>query len=1053
MRFFLVLLVSLYINISISPAQKNDWENPEIVAINKEKPHANFFPFENKELAIQNDKTKSSYYQSLDGLWQFKWTLGEKNRPIEFYQENFDTNDWTTIPVPANWELEGHGIPIYVNRSYAFKSKNPPYIPNNKNEIGSYRKYFELNPSWQNKDVIIHLGAVNSAFYIWVNGKKVGYSQGSKTPAEFNITEFVHPGKNLIALEIYRWSDGSYLQCQDFWRLSGLERSVYLYANPKNRIADFWANAGLTKDYQDGTLNLDLNLIGSANITVNIELFEGENSIYTQSKSINLEQNSSLHFSKILAQPKKWSAERPHLYQLLITLLDENAIEIETVGCKVGFRTSEIQDGKLQINGKMVYLKGVNLHEHHHTKGHVVDEELIRQDLAIMKAFNVNAIRTCHYPQPEGFYELCDELGFYVVDEANIESHGIGYGLASLAKRPKWKQAHWERLWRMVERDKNHASIITWSLGNEAGNGVNFLHCYDWLKKRDTTRPVQYEQAHLKWRNSDIYAPMYPNISAVEKYAQGHPEKPMIMCEYAHAMGNSTGAFKDWWDLIEKYDALQGGFIWDWVDQGIQKETKDGEKYWAYGGDFGPKNVPSLGNFCLNGVVFPDRTPHPGLHEVKKAYQYADFEIVDLEKGQIKIKNKYAFVDLSDFDIHWQVKANGQTIQKGQQSAPIIQPGEEIVWKFPFEPLPKEIGIEYFLHVQLIGVRNSAVASIGHIMASEQLTFETKIATPTIDLSAMSTMKLSEDKSFAKIKGDDFELEFDFKKGTISSWKADNKELIKAGLMPNFWRALTDNDYGNFLLLRGGNWKRASYRKRASNSKILFVSESHIRIKTTHKLGSNGKFISIYDIFGNGQILISNKLMRGGSMTEIPRVGMKMQLPKEYDQVQWYGRGPFENYLDRKDAAYVDVYKSTVSEQYVPYVRPQENGNKTDVRWMTLTNKDGFGLMVQGNERPLSMSVLHNLMEDFQAKVRALGWHNDKNMHTTDIKPREMVALNVDHIQQGLGGDDSWWRKPHKKYRLNQRVYEYSFILKPVDLSLEKFSLFKQQPLPYLETK
>lgn len=1046
----LLLPCVLLLMSSLLTAQKNDWENPEIFAINKAVPHANFFSFESKALAVQNDKTKSIYYHSLDGQWQFRWTQGEELRPKDFYKIDYDTSGWGSIPVPANWEIEGWGLPIYVNTAYAFNAKTPPNIPNGKNEIGSYRKYFDLDKRWDGREVIIHFGAVNSAFYLWINGKKVGYSQGSKTPAEFNITPYLQKGKNLIAVEVYRWSDGSYLQCQDFWRLSGMERSVYLYARPKESMIDFWAKAGLDDAYKNGVLDLMVDFKGTKEYQVTVELKDKAQAVYKETKAVDLSKDSVLTFNQTIKLAKQWTAETPYLYNLYLTLEDKEGNHIESTTCKVGFRRSELKNGQLHINGKPIYIKGVNLHEHSDTTGHVVNEALLRKDLAVMKQFNVNAIRTCHYPQPERFYELCDELGFYVVDEANIESHGLGYGPASLAKKPRWEAAHWDRINRMVERDKNHACIIVWSMANEAGNGVNFLRCYERLKKKDSTRPVQYEQAHLKWDNSDIYAPMYPRIKHVEKYAQSNPKKPLIMCEYAHAMGNSTGAFQDWWDLIERYDALQGGFIWDWVDQGLVKTTTDGQGYWGYGGDWGNEQTPSFGNFCLNGMVFPDRTPHPGLYEVKKAYQYAAFKVVDWAAGKIAVTNKYAFVNLSDFLLEWELKANGTVIEHGTV-APDIEAGKtkELILKYTY-PAAK-LDTEFFLHLRLVGKEESAVAIKGHTMANEQFKLPLAVAGKKTIAAEMSKLTLDETKETLEIAGETFKVIFDKKQGSMRSWKVGEKELVQQGLQPNFWRGMTDNDYGNFLLLRGGNWKRASYRKRATSCKVMAQSQQKVQIKVVHALGFNGHFTTVYTIYGNGMIKVDNHLQRGFlPMSSIPRVGVKMQLPKEFDQVTWFGKGPFESYMDRKNAADVDCYQSTVAEQYVPYIRPQENGNKTEVRWMALTNTAGKGLLVRAYEQTLSMSALHHLVEDFQADIRPIGLNDSKNKHTIDVPSRDMVALNIDHIQQGLGGDDSWWRKPHPPYRLTKRAYRYSFILQPIDTKATSWSEISTTMEPFL---
>ena len=1031
MKILLFIFFLIFLCLDVD-AQQHDWENPAIIEINKCAPRADFFPFENQQIALISDIRKSNNYLSLDGLWQFKWIKGIKNRLPGYCCQN--TEKWDPIPVPSNWEMQGNSYPVYVNTSYAFQKKSPPAIPDKINEIGYYKRDFEISKQWRTKRIVIHFAAVNSAFYVWINGKKVGYSQGSKTPAEFDITDFVNEGKNQVALEVFRWSDASYLQCQDFWRLSGIERSVYIYAHEKNYIADFEAKAGLSDNLKEGIFDLSLVLKGAQRVKALVEIYKDGNIIFKDVQSINLSQDSLLSFQSVIENVKKWSAEEPELYDLLIKLVNEDNVLMQASSCRLGFRSSEIKNGQLLINGKAVYLKGVNLHEHDDRKGHVVDEDLLIKDLELMKRSNVNAIRTCHYPQQKRFYELCDEMGFYVVDEANIESHGMGYGPASPAKNPKWEKAHFERIWRMVERDKNHPSVIIWSLGNEAGNGVNFLHCYDWLKKRDSTRPVQYEQAHLKWRNSDIFAPMYPNIKKVEDYAKSKPEKPLIMCEYAHAMGNSTGAFKDWWQLIEHYDVLQGGFIWDWVDQGLIKKDSSGRESWVYGGDFGPQNVPSAGNFCLNGLVFPDRSPHPGLFEVKKVYQYAAFDTIGIKNGYIQVKNKFSFVDLSDFKLNWQIRINGEIYASGVVPELKIKAGKRESIKLNFRWPPQRPGQEIYLDLQLTGKKNSAMARNGHIMAKEQ--FKLNEQSPAIyiaDTTDQSPIRLKENKDSLLITGKDFKIVFDLKKGNISSWTYHKKELVKEGLMPNFWRGMTDNDYGNFLLLRGGNWKRASNRKKANSVKVEQEQEGKIKIKVRHHLGCNGSFEVEYLLHKNGAVLLTSTLKRGAlKLSELPRMGMKMQLPKAFDQLRWYGRGPFENYSDRNYAAHVSQYSSTVAEQYVPYIRPQENAYKTEVRWLQLTDKEGTGLLIKGHHNLLSFSALHYLDKDFQADVRALGWANAKNQHYYDLKERNLVALNIDLLQQGLGGDDSWWTKPHKKYRLNEGKYSYSFWLMPL---------------------
>lgn len=1018
-------------------AQKYDWENPTVFAVNKEAPHAVYFPFENRHLALKNDRSASKYYQSLDGTWQFKWTKGAENRPKDFFQETYDPVTWGQIQVPGNWEMQGYGIPIYTNQSYAFASKNPPYIPNGINEIGSYRKEVEVTAEWLNRAVFLHLGAVNSAVYVWVNGKKVGYSQGSKTPAEFYLNPYLRAGKNLIALEVYRWSDGSYLQCQDFWRLSGIERSVYLYAAPQKRIKDYEIQAGLATNYTTGILKVKAQVQALVNGRLKVELLDKHNKILLSHnlpiKNINdtlltLEQ----HFPSI--QP--WSAERPNLYTLLLTLVDDQGFVQEVLSNRVGFRTSEIKNSQFCINGIPIYLKGVNLHEHDPKTGHVMSAALLEKDLKLMKAANVNAIRTCHYPQPAYFYELCDKMGFYVVDEANIESHGIGYGPASLAKRPRWKQAHWDRLWRMVERDKNYPCVVIWSLGNEAGNGINFMHTYDWLKQRDSSRPVQYEQAHLHGRNSDIYAPMYPVFEKVEAYAAKQPAKPLIMCEYAHSMGNSTGNFKDWWDLIERYDALQGGFIWDWVDQGLEKvDTSTGETYWAYGGDFGPDNIPSAGNFCLNGIVFPDRSIQPAWHEVKKVYQYAAFYPYDLELGQVWLHNKFSFIDLSDFELQWELKSGSELLLRGTQALPTIAAGDTA--KLHLGPNWSWLGNRNkatYLTLNLVGKRNTAVSKIGAVMATEQFFVPSQeyIRLPDDLITKDQFDEAREEGNKIILKKEALTWEIDIEQGMLTKWNYQGNELLQEGLKPNFWRGMTDNDFGNFLKLRGGNWRFLP--KNTPKTNVLHLSKDSLSIQVCYKMGTNGSCYLNYNFFPSGKIVVTVLLKRPAMrLRALPRIGVQLQLPKNYDQLTWFGRGPFENYQDRNTAAHIDLYQSKVAEQYVPYIRPQENGNKTDVDWLELVNTSGIGLRVTAILEPINFTALHFLPEDFQASVRHLGWANAKNEHYIDLKERDMVALSIDYKQLGLGGDDSWWRKPHKQYRLLKRKYDYSFVLETVD--------------------
>ena len=659
-----------YENILYTETEPRDWENPEVIGRNKEVPHTTIISYPTEKMALTGNKEDSPDYLSLDGEWKFYYSDSPDKRPFWFFKNDYNTRFWDNITVPSNWQLKGYDVPIYVNIKYPFEA-NPPLIDHKWNPVGSYKRSFAIPGEWKDKEVFLHFGAVSSAFYVWVNEEMVGYSEDSKLPAEFNITKYLKNSKNTVSVEVYRWSDGSYLEDQDFFRLSGIQRTVFLHARPKERINDFFAGAGLKNGFKDGVLDLVTTIIGADSVekdlSLDASLFDGGTRIYSELKQFKLsEGKANVDFNKSFSNIKRWSAESPDLYTLVLTLKDNNGEILECVSSKLGFRSVEIKNSQLLINGIAVYLKGVNMHEHDPVNGHVVDEATILSDILLMKSNNINAVRTSHYPQQELWYEMCDKYGLYLIDEADIESHGIGYNKdKTLADKPEWAAAHLARIEGMVERDKNHPSVIIWSMGNEAGDGNNFLNAYKWIKGRDKSRPVQYERAEKSTNttetHTDIWCPMYADIKTIENYALDTANKrPLILCEYAHSMGNSTGNLQDYWDVIEKYPKLQGGFIWDWVDQGLLTKSTDGKEYWAYGGDFGEEGVPSDGNFCINGLVWPDRTPHPALAEVKKVYQNVSFEAIDLAKGKVRIRNKYNFTNLSEFIIGWVVVSDGE---------------------------------------------------------------------------------------------------------------------------------------------------------------------------------------------------------------------------------------------------------------------------------------------------------------------------------------------------------------------------------------------------------
>lgn len=1048
---FTVISCNQYTNYSNIPSEDEEtpaWQDPTVFQINKVAPHAHFIPFGTVKQARTEDKWQSPMLQTLNGTWQFQLSQNPSERPYWFFKNDFDTRKWDKIKVPANWEIEGYDYPIYTNIKYPYE-KTPPRIQKYYNPVGSYKRTFEIPSDWDGDEIILHFGAVSSAMNVWVNEKFVGYSEDSKTPAEFNITNFLNGGTNSLAVEIFRWSDASYLEDQDFWRLSGITRDVYLKARKQQHIVDYRVGSGLDEAYTNGLFSLNIELQNEGQLTVDAVLSNNGDIVKEFSEKIN---TKTILLEAQIPNVKKWSAEIPNLYELIITLKNEKGV-IEVIKQDVGFRTIEIKDATLLVNGEYVNIKGANLHEHNDKTGHVQDKKTMLLDIKTMKEHNLNAVRTSHYPQPELWYELCNKYGLYIVDEANIESHGMGYGKESLAKNEAWKEAHLYRTRNMFQRDKNQPCIIIWSLGNEAGNGINFQATYDYLKTVDQTRPVQYERAGHEY-NTDIFCPMYMRIEGMVRFATGKADKPLIQCEYAHAMGNSVGNLQDYWDVIEKYKVLQGGFIWDWVDQGLLTTNSDGEEYWAYGGDFGPDTVSSDGNFCINGLVNPDRSVKPHLLEVKKVYQNIDFDIVDLKTGTISIKNKYAFLNLSEFNFTWEVTGDGIVVDKGNLKNFILAPGKSknIIINYSVKP---ETGIEYFLTIKAKLKNDWSLVEAGSEMAAEQ--FELPIFKSAIeaDITKFASLKLEENKNSATISGNEFSIVFDKKAGIISSFKKDETEFIKSGPIPNFWRAPIDNDFGNGLYKRSRVWRKAGENRKVTNVEVKQTGKNEVTIVFVFDLVDDlakkiAVYRSTYKVMGSGDVVVTNHFnMTKEGLPEIVRMGMNLVMPRNFDQMSWLGRGPQESYWDRKTGAFVGLYNGNVADQGWAYIRPQENGNKTDVRWMTITDKTGNGLLFCGMPL-LEISAHHNIMEDFESTEHTDGRQIEGkrvvNRHTTDVKPRNLTSVNIDYKQMGVGGDDSWGAQTHKKYRLTEKKYSYSFRMKaisgkdkPAELAKMKF--------------
>ncbi|PKP35541.1 MAG: beta-galactosidase [Bacteroidetes bacterium HGW-Bacteroidetes-17] len=1034
-KFLTILLIHSFL-ICFAQEQSPDWENPQVIGKNKLAPHAFFVPFESLEKALTLKHKTSSYYKSLNGKWKFKWTEKTADRPMDFYNPNFDVSNWDEIDVPANWELNGYGIPIYVNSDYEFTADpKPPQIPHKNNPVGSYRTNFSIPKDWKGREVILHFGAVKSAMYIWVNGKMVGYSQGSKLPAEFNITQYLQKEVNTLAVEVYRWSDGAYLECQDFWRISGIERDVFLYAIPEVHIRDFFVNATLAENYEDGILNLNVEVFNQILANTGKEYII-EALVYDQSNKLVKSSDqrfvqgegpkNNLNIKIEMGKVKRWSAEEPNLYVLGLQLKDRKGKVIEQTACKIGFRKSEIKNGQLLVNGQPIYIKGVNRHEHDEFTGHVISKESMLNDIRLMKQFNINAVRTSHYPNDPYWYELCDQYGIYLVDEANIESHGMGYRPErTLGNNPLWEMAHLDRVQRMVHRDKNHPSIIIWSMGNEAGDGVNFVKCSEWIHEFDPSRPVHYERA-LKNKHVDIYSPMYSSIQSIEQYAKDYTDRPLILCEYAHSMGNSTGNLQDYWDVIEKYDRLQGGFIWDWVDQGLSETDKNGRKYWTYGGDYGPEDVPSDGNFVINGIVSADRTPHPAMWEVKKVYQNIGFRVEDAAKGKFFVKNKFSFVNLDKYAFRWEIIENGLKIQEGNFEVKGLNPGSESDLNINFDKIQFSKDKEYFINFYTLTSIATELVPLNHEVAKAQFLLPFGQYTNHSKPSAEKLVVSRTDDDLI-IQGINFTITFDNLEGKLRSYVINGKELFRSGPEPNFWRAPNDNDFGNRMDQRCAVWRNAGEHRFLTDAQIFSVNTTDYKVTYEFELlDVKSKLTTTYIISPSGEILVENSFIPGiKGLTELPRFGMKMILPVAAELIEYYGRGPQENYCDRNTAAFVGNYRSNVIEQYFPYVRPQENGYKTDVRSLKIVNDRGYGLEFIG-EPTLGFSALHYSIDDLDQLTK------ENYKHLNDLNPREEIYLNIDYKQMGVGGDDSWGARPHDQYQLFAAPYNFKFRIRPI---------------------
>ncbi len=1262
---FLVVASSFALLATASAQEALDWENPQVVGVNKEAPHVLVVPYPDAAKARTLDPGESLWHRSLNGKWRFRWSPDPDARPVSFYETSFDDAAWGEIPVPSSMEIQGYGVPIYVNIGYPWGKGTPPRIPHEVNSVGSYRHRFELPEAWRGRRVMITFDGVSSAFYLWVNGRKVGYSQDSRTPAEFDITDFVRHGENLLAVEVYRYSDGSYLECQDFWRLSGIFRDVSLWSPENLRIADYGVVTDLDEAYEDARLEVEVTLrnLGSEPQDYAIEgtLLDADGSAavppMTASGRIEPGSDAVAPLTTAVARPLKWSDEKPHLYTLLLTLRDAGGRVLGVVPSRVGFREVEVREGKILVNGQAILMRGVNRHEHDPETGHVISRERMIEDIRIMKQNNFNLVRTSHYPNVREWYELCDQYGLYVINEANIESHGMGYDPdVTLANRPAWEKAHLDRVERMVEAFKNHPSTIIWSLGNEAGDGVNFVAASKWVHEHEPTRPVHYEGAGQR-PHVDVVSHMYQKVWDMEKEAQEPDPRPLMLCEYSHAMGNSNGNFPQYWDLFRAGGRARGGGIWDFVDQGLRKpiparqivkdrsegpieglfvgendpekgaegyvvlpEAKklnlpealtleaellpvpvikgvvrtspfnpfiskgshgysllqmdeslqlsialdgvakpltvkaaapgdwygrwhrltgtydgatarlfvdgtlvasaegtgrpspghfpvnvgrnpeildlltptrfrdvriysralseaevadptargdDGLALWlaaadieqvgeapggtffAYGGAFGPARTPSDENFCMNGIVSADRTPHPALAEIKKTQQYIHVRPVHLLRGEVpveslseledalgepptfqsvlEIQNEYDFTNLGEIAIgRWKVLADDALLGEGSLGPLDIAPHGKAEVSIDLPLLVPEPGVEYWLEMAFLLKSDTPWAHAGHEIAWEQLALPVQVEATELPTSSLPDLQVVGGPSSIEVRGPGFSVGFDPMTGLLSSLKRGDVEVLAGPLHPHFWRAPVDNDRGNFMTASSGVWRDAHRFLTVRGFRTETPSRGVVRILVGADLPTVGSsYDLVYTVYGSGDVVVEATFEPGDvAVPELPRFGMQALVRPGFERLAWYGPGPQETYADRGDLR-VGLYRTTVEENYFEYSQPQETGNKVDVRWAALTNDAGVGLLAVGLPR-LSVNALHYATEDL-----------DQALYRHQLTHRDQVYLNLDLQQRGLGGDDSWGALPHEGYRLPGGPYAYRFRLRAFDAEAE----------------
>ena len=1030
-RFTILYIVFAIVLIGCNGNQNSIPEalsNPQMVSKNTLSPRATFFSFEDEVVAMSGDKDKSKRFQSLNGTWSFQYFKTPNTVDKNITKTSYALEKLNTIKVPGNWEAQGYGIPYYLDEEYPF-TPNPPYTPE-ENPVGVYKRKFTLSDNWEpTANTILYLGSVRSAMYLWINGKEVGFAKGSKVPVEFDITDYLVKGENDITVVVYRWCDGSYLEGQDTWRISGIERDVYLYQVPDVRIADVFAKTTLDDEFKNGILDVSIDIENKGNkevdLRLDISLLDDANTaVWNKTVEIpQIQKSKVVAFNETIESPKQWSAEQPNLYQFVIKTSVDGELQ-EVIKIDVGFRTIEIKNKQLLVNGKPIYIKGVNRCEWSSDLGRYVSKETMLQDIKLMKQNNINAVRTSHYPSDEYWYDLCNKYGLYVVDEANIESHGMFYhkdGYELLTNDKNWNNAFMDRAIRMVERDKNHPSIIIWSMGNESGDGDVFVKIYDWMKNRDHTRPVQYQEA---WYNhhTDMVVPMYKNIDFITEFAEKNDSRPLILCEYAHAMGNSVGNLQDYWDVMEKHKNLQGGFIWDWVDQTFIKKNKDGIAYWAAGGDMGDPKTMNDSTFCANGLLYADRKPYPYLKEVKHVYRNLKIKPKSIKVGTFQLNNNHFFINTSNFIIDYDIVKNGDVISEGKLDLIDVAPNDSIVFSVPINRLKFEKESDYYINFEVRTKTKKDLVPANYVVSREQINLYKGDVKTKRNVQSLNKEHVIENDNMLSIQTEAWRIIFDKAQGHIVEIK-NAQNVLEAPLKPNFWRAPTDNDLGNGLQKRAEIWKIITDSIHLAKFDHSF-NNNLLEIITEHVYDTVFRQTTIYTIDGSGTINVAVQIDADKSLSEIPRIGMSTVLKGSFNEAEWYGRGPEENYWDRKTASFVGKYKDDVEHMNTKYVRPQENGNRSDVRWFKLINDEGQGITFTSGSL-FNFSVFPFSYDELSS------YGKDATKHGTEILSSGITSLNIDHLQMGVGGDNTWGAKTHEKYTIRPGKFDYQFTIEP----------------------